>query len=190
MHFGFLLQSATYSFLGMEGGLIHIQGFLQFSENVGMFYPKNKSVPSIDPHWTLANLDATSAYLFNICKSTCFLELVLPPLSKHRTSGTAAYMYISLCLDLNFNSRLKAECPCALYNSSAKSNSEEWAWFVCLSAYCSIPISQLAWAIATHQRHTPWQESVSIWQFCLWETEKKKNPHKIINQTCHNYTCT
>ena len=42
MHFG--LQ-----FLSMEGGLTHIQGFLQLSDNVGMFYPENKSVPNIDP---------------------------------------------------------------------------------------------------------------------------------------------
>ena len=38
----------------------------------------------------------------------------------------------SLGLDLNFNSRLKIECPYVLYNSSAKSESESWAWFVCL----------------------------------------------------------
>ena len=66
MHFGLLLQSVTCSFLGMEGGLTHIQGFLRLSDTVGMFYPKNKSVPSIDPP---ANLDATSTYLFNLCKS-------------------------------------------------------------------------------------------------------------------------
>ena len=28
----------------------HIQEFLQLSDNVGMFYPKNRSVPSIDFH--------------------------------------------------------------------------------------------------------------------------------------------
>ena len=49
MHFSLLLQSITGSFLGMEGGLTHIQGFLQLSDNVGMFYPKNESVPSIEP---------------------------------------------------------------------------------------------------------------------------------------------
>ena len=43
-------------------------------------------------HWTPANLDATSAYLFNLCKFftylrmecnyfTCSIELVLPPLA-------------------------------------------------------------------------------------------------------------
>ena len=46
MHFGLLLQSVTHSFLSVEGGLTHIQGFF---DNVGMFYPKNKSAPSIDP---------------------------------------------------------------------------------------------------------------------------------------------
>ena len=39
MYFGFLLQSSTCSFLGMEGELTHIQGFLQLSDNAGMFYP-------------------------------------------------------------------------------------------------------------------------------------------------------
>ena len=39
MYFGFLLQSSTCSFLGMEGELTHIQEFLQLSDNVGMFYP-------------------------------------------------------------------------------------------------------------------------------------------------------
>ena len=91
MYFGLLLQSVTYSSLGMQGGLTHIEGFLRLSDNVGMFYPKNKSVPSIDP---LANLDAMStsclisvnpcelsAYLRMECNFlTSFLELVLPPL--------------------------------------------------------------------------------------------------------------
>ena len=36
----------------MEGGLTHIQGFLRLSNDVGMFYPWNKSVPSIEPYWT------------------------------------------------------------------------------------------------------------------------------------------
>ena len=89
MHFGLLLQSITCCFLGMESGFTHIQRFLWLSDNVGMFYPKNISVPSIDPP---ANLDASSAYLFNLCKFpwtfripkngmeffTWFLELVLP----------------------------------------------------------------------------------------------------------------
>ena len=52
----------------MEGELTHIQEFLWLSDNVGMFHPY-KSVPSIEIHWTPANLDATSAYLFNLCKS-------------------------------------------------------------------------------------------------------------------------
>ena len=50
MYFGFLLQLATCSFLGVEGELTHIQEFDQLSDNVGMFYPLNKSVPSIEPH--------------------------------------------------------------------------------------------------------------------------------------------
>ena len=54
---GLLLQSVTCSFLGMEGGLTHIQGF---PNNVEVFYPKSKSVPRIGPP---ANLDATSAQL-------------------------------------------------------------------------------------------------------------------------------
>ena len=45
-------------FLSMEGELTHIQGLLQLSNNVGMFYPKNKSVPSIDLHRSTANLGA------------------------------------------------------------------------------------------------------------------------------------
>ena len=52
----------------MEGGLTHIQEFLQLSDIVGMFYPKNESVPSIVPRWTPANLDATSGYVFNLSK--------------------------------------------------------------------------------------------------------------------------
>ena len=77
MYFGFLLQSAKCSFLGMEGKLTHIQGFLRLSDNVGMFYPQNKSVPSIDPHWTPASLDATSAYLFNLSVNPCELSAYL-----------------------------------------------------------------------------------------------------------------
>ena len=93
MYFGFVLQSSTCSFLSMQGELTHIQGFLQITNNVEMFYPQNKSVPSIETHWTLANLDATSAYIclifVNFCKLlriecnffTCFLEFVLLPLA-------------------------------------------------------------------------------------------------------------
>ena len=33
---------------GMEGGLTNIHGFLQLSDNVGMFYSKNKSILSIE----------------------------------------------------------------------------------------------------------------------------------------------
>ena len=68
MHFGFLLQLVTCSFLSVEGGLTHIQEFTQLSNNVGMFYPKNKfqALIPIDPP---AHLDATSTYLFNFCKS-------------------------------------------------------------------------------------------------------------------------
>ena len=44
MYFGFLLQMATCSFLGMEGDLTHIQEFLQLSDNVGIFYPYRTKV--------------------------------------------------------------------------------------------------------------------------------------------------
>ena len=53
MHFGLLLQSVLCSFLDMEGGLTHIEGL---SDNVGMFYPKNKSAPSIDAQWSPGEL--------------------------------------------------------------------------------------------------------------------------------------
>ena len=55
----------------MEGGLTHIQGFHRLSDNVGMFYPRNKSVPNIGATWSpsAANLGAMSAYLFHLCKS-------------------------------------------------------------------------------------------------------------------------
>ena len=56
MHFGLLLQSVTCSFLGMEDRLIHIQGFLRHSDNVGMFYTKGKSILSIEPHRFLGKL--------------------------------------------------------------------------------------------------------------------------------------
>ena len=90
MHFGLLLQLVAWSFLGMKGEFTHTWEFW-LTDDVGMFYPQNKSVPSIELHWTLANFDATSAYLFNLCKSpelsayqkecnffTWFLEFVLP----------------------------------------------------------------------------------------------------------------
>ena len=53
-----MVAAAIYnmSFLGMEGEFTHIQGFLQLSNNVGMFYPKNKSVPIIGPHWSPGKL--------------------------------------------------------------------------------------------------------------------------------------
>ena len=41
----------------MESGLTHIQGLLQLSDNVGMSYPKNKSVLSIGPHWYPGKLE-------------------------------------------------------------------------------------------------------------------------------------
>ena len=45
----------------MEGGFTHIQGILQLSDNIiGMIYPKNKSVLSIELHRTPENLDAKS----------------------------------------------------------------------------------------------------------------------------------
>ena len=46
----FAAAISNMQFLSMEGGLTHIQGFLRLSDNVGMFYPNNKSDPSIDPH--------------------------------------------------------------------------------------------------------------------------------------------
>ena len=52
----------------MEGELTHILAFPQLSDNLGMFYNKNKRFLSIEPRWTPANLDATSAYLFNLSK--------------------------------------------------------------------------------------------------------------------------
>ena len=56
MHFGLLLQSVICSFLGIESEFMHIQGFLQLSDSVGMFYSKNKSVPSICHHRLLGKL--------------------------------------------------------------------------------------------------------------------------------------
>ena len=41
---------AAIGIIGVEGELTHIQEFVQLSDNVGMFYPLNKSVPSIEPH--------------------------------------------------------------------------------------------------------------------------------------------
>ena len=76
MHFGLLLQLVTCSFLSMEGGLTHIQGFIQLSDKVGMFDPKNKSqalIP-IDPP---AHLDAMSACLIsvNLHKLSAYLRM-------------------------------------------------------------------------------------------------------------------
>ena len=53
-------QLVTCSSLSMEGGLTLNQGFLQVSDNVGEKCSK---------YWSPANFDATSAYLFNLCKS-------------------------------------------------------------------------------------------------------------------------
>ena len=39
MHFWFAAAISNMQFLGIEGGLTHIQGFLRLSDNVGIFYP-------------------------------------------------------------------------------------------------------------------------------------------------------
>ena len=63
MYFGFLLQSSTCSFLGMESELTHIQWFLWLSDNVGMFYPLEQKCSK---HWSPLNppnLDAIQALI-------------------------------------------------------------------------------------------------------------------------------
>ena len=49
MYFGFLLQLATCSFLGVDGELTHIQEFVQLSDNVGMLYLLTKVFLALNP---------------------------------------------------------------------------------------------------------------------------------------------
>ena len=67
----------------MEGELTHIQRLLRLSDNAGMLYLWNKSVPSIEPQQTwmlraliLVNPHELSAYLTGYF--TCFVKLVIP----------------------------------------------------------------------------------------------------------------
>ena len=49
----------------MEGGLTHIQAFIQLSDKVGMFDPKNK-FQALIPINAPAHLDAMSACLISV----------------------------------------------------------------------------------------------------------------------------
>ena len=56
------MVAAASGFLGMEGGLTHIEEFLGISDNVGTFYSYNKGVLRSDPdNDSLASLVVTSA---------------------------------------------------------------------------------------------------------------------------------
>ena len=73
MHFGLLLQSATCSFLSMEGEHTHIQGFLQLFDNVEC---STLSVPSIDTHWSPGKLWAfTCSISVNLRKLSAYLRM-------------------------------------------------------------------------------------------------------------------
>ena len=62
--------------------------------------------------------------------------------------------FLLICLDLNFNSSLKIEYPCAPYNTSAKSESESRGWFACLcAAFNTTHCDEVKFCSQAHEKH-------------------------------------